>query len=212
MLRGAKRRGNPFPARHRRADGTSGTPSPTERFDALRAGRDSEFKSARGIPKRKTTQRVVFLYFSRSAQQNRRGSNSLPGIPRMAEPFAGALPSPLDLTRFAPVKAASSSLPAAFQKETPSCRMVFLYFSRSAQQNRRGSNSLPGIPRMAEPFAGALPLPLDLTRFALVEAASPILPATFQKEKPPKGWFFFLERATRLELATSTLARSRSTR
>ena len=40
LLRGAKRRGNPFPARHRRADGTSGTPSPTERFAALmrRAG------------------------------------------------------------------------------------------------------------------------------------------------------------------------------
>ena len=174
MLRGAKRRGNPFPARHRRADGTSGTPSPTERFAArqtkapaingdlragrptrnpaavrplLRAGRGSEFHPARGIPKRKTTQRVVFLYFSRSAQQNRRGSNSLPGIPRMAEPFAGALPSPL-----------------------------------------------------------------DLTRCAQVEAASSILPAAFQKEKPPKGWFFFLERATRLELATSTLARSRSTR
>ena len=102
MLRGAKRRGNPFPARHRRADGTSGTPSPTERFDALmrragcphpaarqtkapainggglragrptrnpaavrplmRAGRGSEFHPVRGIPKRKTTQRVVFLF------------------------------------------------------------------------------------------------------------------------------------------------------
>ena len=160
MLRGAKRRGNPFPARHRRADGTSGTPSPTERFAALmhragcphpaarqtkapainggglragrpmrnpaavrplmRAGRGSEFHPARGISKRKTTQRVVFLYFSRSAQQNRRGSNSLPGIPRMAEPFAGALPSPLDLTRCALVEAASSTLPATFQKETPS--------------------------------------------------------------------------------------------
>ena len=94
------------------------------------------------------------------------------------------------LTRFALVEAASSTLPAAFQKETPSCRMVFLYFSRSAQQNRRGSNSLPGIPRMAEPFAGALPSPLDLTRCAQVEAASSTLPAAFQKEKPPKGWFF----------------------
>ena len=134
---------------------------------------------------RNTTQRVVFLYFSRSAQQNRRGSNSLPGIPRMAEPFAGALPLPLDLTRFAQVEAASSSLPAAHSKKnTPSCRMVFLYFSRSAQQNRRGSNSLPGIPRMAEPFAGALPSPLDLTRCAPVEAASSTLPAAFQKETP----------------------------
>ena len=82
LLRGAKRRGNPFPARHRRADGTSGTPSPTERFAArqtkapainggglragrptrnpaavrplIRAGRGSEFHPARGIPKRKT--------------------------------------------------------------------------------------------------------------------------------------------------------------
>ena len=138
LLRGAKRRGNPFPARHRRADGTSGTPSPTERFAALRAGRGSEFHPARGIPKRKTTQRVVFLYFSRSAQQNRRGSNSLPGIPRMAEPFAGALPSPLDLTRFALVEAASSILPAAFQKNTTTQRVVVFFWS-----GRRGSNSLP---------------------------------------------------------------------
>ena len=50
----------------------------------------------------------------------------------------------------------------------------------------------PGIPRMAEPFAGTLPLPLDLTRFAQVEAASSVLPATFQKEKPPRwGGFLF---------------------
>ena len=96
------------------------------------------------------------------------------------------------LTRFALVEAACSTLPAAFQKETPSCRMVFLYFSRSAQQNRRGSTSLPGIPRMAEPFAGALPSPLDLTRFAPVEAACSILPAAFQKETPsyPDGVSF----------------------
>ena len=138
LLRGAKRRGNPFLARHRRADGTSGTPSPTERFAALRAGRGSEFHPARGIPKRNTTQRAVFLYFSRSAQQNRRGSNSLPGIPRMAEPFAGALPSPLDLTRCALVEAASSILPATFQKEN-----TILTDGVSFWSGRRGSNSLP---------------------------------------------------------------------
>ena len=54
---------------------------------------------------------------------------------------------------------------------------------------------------MAEPFAGALPSPLDLTRFAQVEAASSTLPAAFQKEKPPKGWFFFLEQGTGAEPA-----------
>ena len=50
----------------------------------------------------------------------RRGSNSLPGIPRMATAIRRSPASPLDLTRFAQVEAASSSLPAAFQKETPS--------------------------------------------------------------------------------------------
>ena len=55
--------------------------------------------------------------------------------------------------------------------------------------------------------------PLDLTRFAQVEAASSNLPAAFQKQNPiPSDGVLFLERATRLELATSTLARSRSTR
>ena len=55
--------------------------------------------------------------------------------------------------------------------------------------------------------------PLNLTRFAQVEAASSNLPAAFQKQNPiPSDGVLFLERATRLELATSTLARSRSTR
>ena len=46
--------------------------------------------------------------------------DSLPGIPRMATAIRRNPASPLDLTRFAPVEAAGSSLPAAFQKETPS--------------------------------------------------------------------------------------------
>ena len=91
MLRGAKRRGNPFPARHRRADGTSGTPSPTERFTALRAGRGSEFHPARGIPKRKTTQRVVFLFvitlrFCCSHSRIPQGRGSVRGEPLTGSP------------------------------------------------------------------------------------------------------------------------------
>ena len=43
--------------------------------------------------------------------------------------------------------------------------------------------------------------PLNLTRFAQVEAASSTLPAAFQKEKPPKGWFSFLEQGTGVEPA-----------
>ena len=40
-LRGAKRRGNPFPARRCRADGTSGTPSPTKSRECV-AKRDGQ--------------------------------------------------------------------------------------------------------------------------------------------------------------------------
>ena len=54
----------------------------------------------------------------------RRGSNSLPGIPRMAVAIRRNPASPLDLTRSAPVEAASSSSPSVkFQKKTPSFRM-----------------------------------------------------------------------------------------
>ena len=79
---------------------------------------------------------------------------------------------------------------------------------------RRGSNSLPGIPRMAVAIRRSPASPLDLTRFAQVEAASLTLPAgKFPKNKRHTFvCLLFLERATRLELATSTLARSRSTR
>ena len=54
-------------------------PCLTSKFDALRAGRGSEFKPARGIPKRNTILTDGVSFWS-----GRRGSNSLPGIPRMA--------------------------------------------------------------------------------------------------------------------------------
>ena len=159
---------------------------------------------------RKTAQRAVFLYFSRSAQQNRRGSNSLPGIPRMAEPFAGALPLPLDLTRFALVEAACSILPAAFQKETPSCRMVFLFVIAHrfccpcallyiARKGECEGETFAGFPTRVQSPARRRPILRS-------KIAAP------KKYDHPKGGRIFLERATRLELATSTLARSRSTR
>ena len=69
----------------------------------------------------------------------RRGSNSLPGIPRMAVAIRRNPASPLDLTRFAQVKAASSPvLRHISKKNTPSCRMGCSFWS-----GRRGSNSLP---------------------------------------------------------------------
>ena len=70
----------------------------------------------------------------------RRGSNSLPGIPRMAVAIRRSPASPLDLTCFAQVEAATSSLPAvSFQKrKSHPDGWDFLFWS-----GRRGSNSLP---------------------------------------------------------------------
>jgi hypothetical protein len=81
-------------------------------------------------------------------------------------PARGALIA-LDLTRCAQVEAASSSLPAAFQKENTiltdgvsfcDCPQVLLFALRIPQKQKRNEARLAtGIPRMAEPFAGALP-------------------------------------------------------
>ena len=60
------------------------------------------------------------------------------GIPRMAVAIRRSPAGPLDLTRFAPVEAASSSLPATFQKEN-----TILTDGVSSWSGRRGSNSLP---------------------------------------------------------------------
>ena len=77
---------------------------------------------------------VVVFFWS-----GRRGSNSLPGIPRMAVAIRRSPASPLNLTRFAQVEAASSPvLRHISKKNTPSCRMGCSFWS-----GRRGSNSLP---------------------------------------------------------------------
>ena len=54
---------------------------------------------------------------------------------------------------------------------------------------RRGSNSLPGIPRMAVAIRRSPASPLDLTRFAQVEAASsPVLRHIPKRIPHPTGW------------------------
>ena len=54
---------------------------------------------------------------------------------------------------------------------------------------RRGSNSLPGIPRMAVAIRRNPASPLDLTRFAQVEAASsPVLRHIPKRIPHPVGW------------------------
>ena len=83
---------------------------------------------------------------------------------------------PLDLTRCAQVEAASSSLPAAFQKEN-----TILTDGVSFWSGRRGSTRYRH-PTNGRAIRRSPAGPLDLTRCAQVEAASSSLPAAFQKE------------------------------
>ena len=60
------------------------------------------------------------------------------GIPRMAEPFAGALPDLLIQRASRRSRQRVQTCPRHSKKKTPSARMVFSFWS-----GRRGSNSLP---------------------------------------------------------------------
>ena len=108
-----------------------------------------------------------------------------------------------DFTRCAQVEAASSR--GCLQKRAPSSQMVLFW------SGRRGSNSLPGIPRMAMAIRGSPASPRMISRAAR-RSRQRVLGVVCKKESTIFSDGAFLERATRLELATSTLARSRSTR
>ena len=84
------------------------------------------------LQKNTTTQRVVVFFWS-----GRRGSTRY-RHPTNGRAIRRSPAGPLDSTRFAPVEAASSSLPAAFQKEN-----TILTDGVSFWSGRRGSNSLP---------------------------------------------------------------------
>ena len=90
-------------------------------------------------------------------------------------PARGALIA-LDLTRCAQVEAASSSLPAAFQKEN-----TILTDGVSFWSGRRGSTRYRH-PTNGRAIRRSPAGPLDLTRSAPVEAACSRLSAVFQKE------------------------------
>ena len=98
--------------------------SPARRRPLLRS------KSA--APKKKGTHVGVFLFWS-----GRRGSTRY-RHPTNGRAIRRSPAGPLDLTRCAQVEAASSSLPAAFQKEN-----TILTDGVSFWSGRRGSNSLP---------------------------------------------------------------------
>ncbi len=118
--------------------------SPARRRPLLRS------KSA--APKKKDTHVGVFLFWSgrRSSTRYRHPTNG--------RAIRRSPAGPLDLTRFAPVEAASSSLPATFQKENTILTDGVSFCDCPRKSKKRNEARLAtGIPRMAEPFAGALP-------------------------------------------------------
>ena len=120
-----------------------------------------------------------------------RGSNSLPGIPRTAwRRFAGTLRSPQIKMRFA-----------------HGWRQPELHFGEARTR----------FPASHEPPGGASREPCAHLRSKCAsrmgggsEFEKPVSIA--KNNTTTMSWCYFLERATRLELATSTLARWRSTR
>ena len=83
----------------------------------------------------------------------RRGSNSLPGIPRMAVAIRGSPASPLDLTRFAQVEAASSPVLRHIPKRIPHPVGWGILFGAGDEARTR----FPASHEWLSPFAGALP-------------------------------------------------------
>ena len=90
------------------------------------------FKPARDIPKRKHHPDGWCFFLERATRLD-----SLPASHEW-QSHSQSPAGPLDLTRSAPVEAASSSLPATFQKEN-----TILTDGVSFWSGRRGSNSLP---------------------------------------------------------------------
>ena len=111
--------------------------------------------------------------------------SALPPIARKGECEGGTFdgfPHSRSITR--PQATTFAQQKCCSKKKTPSVRMVFSFWS-----GRRGSNSLPGIPRMAVAIRRSPASPLDLTRFAQVEAASsPVLRHIPKRIPHPVGW------------------------
>ena len=90
----------------------------------------------------------------------RRGSNSLPGIPRMAIAIRGSPASPRMISRAARRSRQPVLGAVCKKKKAPSSQMVLFW------SGRRGSNSIPGIPRMAMAIRGSPASPRMISRAA----------------------------------------------
>ena len=118
---------------------------------------------------------MIALRFCCSHPRISQGRRSVRGKPLRVSPLAFNHPPAGD--RFCAAK-------SPLQKNTTTRWVVVFFWS-----GRRGSNSLPGIPRIAVAIRRSPASPLDLTRFAQVEAASsPVLRHIPKRIPHPVGW------------------------
>ena len=89
------------------------------RGSVLTAGRGSGWESADTTVSAEEHAKKITTQMGGDLWSGRRGSNSLPGIPRMAVAIRRSPASPLDLTRFAQVEAASSPVLRHIPKRIP---------------------------------------------------------------------------------------------
>ena len=152
-------------------------------------------------PKRRTRRNVVSFFLERATRLELATRHPANGSP----PFAGTLPHLLIESRLRRgVEAASS--PSNEKTGRPTLGVLF-QMERATRLELASRHPANGSP----PFAGTLPHLLIESRLRRgVEAASS--PSNEKTGRPTLGVLFQMERATRLELATSTLARWRSTR
>ena len=143
-------------------------------FNALRAGRGSEFRTARDIPKRKHHPDgwcflfVIVHRFCCLHSRPPQGRGSVRGEPLTGSPTRVQSPA-----RRRPLLRSKSAAPK--KKDTPHGCLSFLERATRLELASRHPTNGRAIRRSP---AG----PLDLTRCAQVEAASSSLPAAFQKE------------------------------
>ena len=98
------------------------------RGSVMTAGRGSGWEPADTTVSAEEHAKKITTQMGGDLWSGRRGSNSLPGIPRMAVAIRRSPASPLDLTRFAQVEAASSPVLRHIpKKNTPSCRMGYSF-------------------------------------------------------------------------------------
>ena len=115
----------------------------------------------------------------------RRGSNSLPGIPRMAVAIRRSPASPLDLTRFAQVEAASSPVLRHIPKRIPHPVGWGILFGAGDEE----SAEAPPAADEARRFRGSVPAVGCGSRRQLADTTASAEAHT--KKTPPVGWCFW---------------------